>query len=115
MLFRSPIRRNFQRRRVVVGGIDEQWQADLVDLISLIKENKNFQYLLTVIDVFSKFAWVAPLKQKTGKCLVKSFANILKRSKRFPKALQTDKGKEFVNKFFSEMAERQKDSFLHDS
>ena len=60
----KSIRRNFQRRRVVVGGIDEQWQADLVDLISLKKENKNFQYLLTVVDVFSKFAWVEPLKQK---------------------------------------------------
>jgi len=60
----KPIRRNFQRRRVVVGRIDEQWKADLVDLISLKKENKNFQYLLTVIDVFSKFVWVALLKQK---------------------------------------------------
>ena len=108
----KPIRRNFQRRRVVVGGIDEQWQADLVDLISLKKENKNFQYLLTVIDVFSKFAWVEPLKQKTGKCLVKSFANILKKSKRSPKALQTDKGTEFVNKFFQKWLKDKKIHFF---
>jgi len=83
-----------------------------VDLISLTKGNKNFQYLLSVIDVFSKFAWVEPLKQKNGKCLVKSFANILKKSKRSPKALQTGKGKEFVNKLFQKWLKYKKIHFF---
>ena len=76
------------------------------------KRNMNFHYLLTVIDVFSKFTWVEPLKQKTGKCLVKSFANILKKSKRFPKALQTNKGKEFVDKFFQKWLKNKKIHFF---
>jgi len=62
--------------------------------------------------VFSKFAWVDPLKQKTGKCLVKSFANILTKSKRSPKALQTDKSKEFVNKFFQKWLKDKKIHFF---
>ena len=52
----KPIRRRFSRRRVTVSGIDDQWQADLVDLSTIQKENKNFKYLLTCIDVFSKYA-----------------------------------------------------------
>ena len=63
-----------------MSGIDDQWQADLVDLSTIQKENKNFKYLLTCIDVFSKYAWVEPIKQKTGKTLVKAFENILKKS-----------------------------------
>ena len=49
-----PIRRNFQRRRIVVGGIDHQWQADLADVSSLSKENKGYKFLLTCIDVLYK-------------------------------------------------------------
>ena len=81
-----------------MSGIDDQWQADLVDLSSLKKENKNYKYLLTCIDVFSKFAWIEPLKDKNGKSLKEAFARILKKAQRKPRALQTDKGSEFTNK-----------------
>ena len=50
----KPVRRKFTRKRVVVGGIDIQWQADLVDIPEFIKENDGYRYLLVVIDVFSK-------------------------------------------------------------
>ena len=96
-----PIRRKFQRRRIVVGGIDHQWQADLADVANLSKENNGYKFLLTCIDVLSKFAWVVPLKDKTGKTLVKAFTRIFKQKpQRTPLALQTDKGSEFVNKVF---------------
>ena len=93
----KPTRRCFPRRRVIVSGIDDQWQADLVDLSSLKKENKNYKYLLTCIDVFSKFAWVEPLKDKNGKSL-KELCTDFPESPKKPRALQTDKGSEFTNK-----------------
>ncbi len=95
----KPIQRNFQRRRVVVGGIDHQWQADLVDVARISKHNKNIKFLLTCIDVLSKYAWVVPLKDKTGKSLVAAFELIFQTGRQ-PLALQTDKGTEFTNKLF---------------
>ena len=95
----KPIRRRFKRNRVIVGGIDHQWQADLVDVSSLARYNWNIRFLLTCIDIFSKFSWVVPLKDKTGASLIKAFERIL-RDGRKPRVLQTDKGSEFVNRKF---------------
>ena len=57
-------RKNFKRKPTVVAGIDKQWQADLADLQALSRKNKSANYILTVIDVFSKFAWAMPVKNK---------------------------------------------------
>jgi len=95
----KPARRRFARRRVIVGGIDHQWQADLIDIQRLKKDNDGFTYLLTVIDVFSKVAWVVPLKNKTGAVLANAFEAIFSGGRK-PVKLQTDKGTEFVNKVF---------------
>jgi hypothetical protein len=62
----KPMRRHFKRNRVIVGGIDQQWQMDLADMQSMQKFNDGYRYLLVCIDVFSKYAWVVPLKNKTG-------------------------------------------------
>jgi hypothetical protein len=74
----KPTRQRFPRRQVVVYGIDHQWQADLVDLGKLAFYNKGFKYLLTCIDVLSQYAWVVPLKDKTGKTLKEAFQVIFK-------------------------------------
>ena len=95
----KPVRYNFPRNRVIVTGIDDQWQADLVDISSLARFNKGYKFLLTCIDVFSKFAWVVPLKNKTGESLVNGFQSILDLG-RSPEKLQTDKGTEFLNRNF---------------
>jgi hypothetical protein len=84
---------------VVVYGIDHQWQADLVDLGKLASYNKGFKYLLTCIDVLSKYAWVVPLKDKTGKSLKEAFQVIFKTGRQ-PIRLQTDRGTEFTNRVF---------------
>ena len=57
----QPVRHHFLRSRVVVGGIDVQWQADLADVSWLASKNHGIKYLLTCIDIFSKYAWVEPL------------------------------------------------------
>ena len=69
----KPARRRYKRSRVIVPGINAQFQADLVDLQNLSRYNKGYKYLLTCIDIFSKYAFVLPLKTKQGQELVKAF------------------------------------------
>ncbi len=95
----KPLRKHFKRNRVYVNTINELWQMDLADLSSLKKYNRGYKYILTCIDVFSKFAWAVPLRDKSGKVLVKAFRAIL-RSGRRPDCIQTDRGTEFLNKLF---------------
>src|SRR5215475_4323724 len=92
----KPIKTKFQRRRVYVDHIDQQWQADLVDMKSLKSHNKNYNYILMVIDCFSKYGWAVALKKKTGDEVLNGFKKIFKTRK--PLKLQTDKGTEFINK-----------------
>ena len=94
----KPARRRFPTLRVLVFGPDEQWAADLVDVQQLKKFNKGVNYLLTVVDVFSKYAWVVPIKQKTGLQVASALTDLFKTSKRSAQKLQTDDGKEFYNK-----------------
>src|SRR6267154_2120281 len=96
----KPIIRKFKRRKVIVHNIDEIWSADLVDMQQYSRQNKGYRYLLTVIDIFSKYAWAIPLKTKTGKEIIQSFEKLIKVRK--PKKIWTDAGKEFVNKYFKE-------------
>ena len=96
--FHKPARKNFKRNRAITGGRNIQYQADLVDLTSLSAFNNGYKYLLTCIDIFSKYAWAIPLKTKTGPEITNAFKKIFKSQK--PKILQTDKGSEFLNKTF---------------
>lgn len=77
-------------------GIDETWQADLVDMQKYSRYNKGFNFLLTVIDNVSKYAWGLPLKNKTGKELQKAFEFLFKQG-RIPVNLHVDQGTEFYN------------------
>ena len=94
----KPIRRKFTRRKILVGRLNQQFQADLNDMQSIAKYNNGYRYLLTVIDVLSRYAWALPLKNKTGKSLVEAFGKIFQERK--PEKLQTDKGSEFLNAQF---------------
>ena len=95
----KPARRRYNRSRVIVRGINAQFQADLVDLQNLSRYNKGYKYLLTCIDIFSKYAFVLPLKTKQGQELVKAFQKILSTGRK-PTKLQTDQGTEFLNRVF---------------
>ena len=66
----------------------------------LSRYNKVIRFLLCVIDIFSKYAWVVPLKDKKGISIVKAFQIILKQSSRKPNKIWVDKGSEFYNAFF---------------
>ena len=76
--------------------MDDIWCSDLVDMQKLSKWNKGYKYLLMVLDLFSKYGWIVPLKTKTGLEVSKAFESIFKKGK--PKKLWVDKGKEYYNK-----------------
>ena len=82
--------------------MDDVWGADLVEMQEWSKQNKGYRYMLNVIDVFTKFAWSIPLKDKRGDTVTEAFKNIVKTSKRIPKHLWVDQGKEFYNKNMDE-------------
>ena len=63
------------------------------------KFNKGFRFLLCVIDIFSKYAWVAPLKDNKGISIVNAFQKVLKESDKKPNKIWVDKGSEFYNNF----------------
>ena len=107
----KPIKRSFPKSRVLVTSMDEQWQMDLVDVSSLARHNAGYRYILTAIDVLSKHAWVVPLKNKTGKTLVKAIKTIFK-SGREPFKMQTDKGSEFTNRIVQAFLKKKTLSFL---
>ena len=74
--------------------------ADLADMKLLSKFNKGFRFLLCVIDIFSKYAWVVLLKDKKGISIVNALQKILKESDRRPNKIWVDKGSEFYNNSF---------------
>ena len=94
----KPIKRKFGKRRVLSGGIDDIWSADLVDMQQNRKHNNGIRYLLNVIDVFSKYAWSVPIKDKTGKSISEAFQHIIDSSNRKPNKLWVDQGTEFYNR-----------------
>ena len=61
-----------------MNSIDEILAADLIDIQAFSKDNNGIKYLLTVIDIFSKFVWIAHLKRKTGQEVANAFSSILK-------------------------------------
>lgn len=93
-----PVRHNYKTRPVLVYGIDEQWQIDLVDLTKLSRHNNNYRFIMTVIDVLSKYAWLIPLKSKHGKEIRFGLETLFSKTSRRPKVIQTDKGTEFYNR-----------------
>ncbi|PFX14318.1 putative uncharacterized transposon-derived protein F54H12.3 [Stylophora pistillata] len=92
----KPIRRNFTKRRVIVNGIDEIWCSDLVEMQKFAKWNKGYRYLLMVLDIFSKYGWIVPLKNKKGESVAEGFERIFTEG-RVPKRLWVDKGTEYYN------------------
>ena len=95
-------RKQYPTRKYIVHDIDEQWQADLADVSLISKQNRGYNFILTVIDIFSRYAWARPLKTKSGPEVAAAFKDIF-REGRIPKRVQTDQGKEFENRHIAEL------------
>ena len=76
---------------------DNFWGADLADMQLIPKCNRGIRYLLCVTDIFSKYAWVVPLKENKCIIIVKAFQSILDSSGRKPIKIWVDQGSEFYN------------------
>ena len=94
---RKSIIRKFKKRKVNSSFIDNIWGADLADMQLISKIDKGLHFLLFVIDIYSKYASVVPLKDKEGITITKAFQNILDKSNRKPSKIWVDKGSEFYN------------------
>ena len=96
----KPIIKKFGKRKVYSTFKDSICGVDLADMQLFSKYNKGIRFLLRVIDIFSKYAWVVPLKDKKGISIVKAFQIILKQSNQKPNKIWVDKGSEFYNTYF---------------
>ena len=99
----KPVRRNFKRVKVIVHSPSEQLDVDLVDMQSLSKDDDGIKYLLVAIDVFSRYAWVEPLKNKTAKEVERELMIILNQPK--PRKIRADGGSEFNNRWVETLLE----------
>ena len=96
----KPIIRKFNKRKVYSQFKDNIWGVDLADMQSLSRKNKGIKYILCVIDLYSKYAFVIPLKDKKGISIVNVFDKIIKQSNRKPNKIWVDQGGEFYNNVF---------------
>ena len=79
-----------------MNGIDEICAADLIHMQAFSKDNNGIKYLLTVIDIFSKFDWIIPLKRKIGQEVANAFSRSLK--ERRPSKMWVDNDRKFYKK-----------------
>ena len=96
----KPVIKKFNKRKVYLQFKDNIWGVDLGDMQSLSRKNKGIKYLLCVIDLYSKYAFVIPLKDKKGISIVNAFDKIIKQSERKPNKIWVDQGSEFYNNNF---------------
>ena len=89
----------FKKKKVYSSFRDNIWGVDLADMQSLSKYNKGIKYLLCAIDLFSKYAWVVPLKDKRGITIVNAFQKIISKGRKANK-MWFDQGGEFYNNLF---------------
>ena len=85
-----------KKRKVYSSFRDNIWVVDLADMQSLSKYNKGIKYLLCAIDLFSKYVWAIPIKDKKGSSIVNAFKKIISKCK--PNKMWIDQGSDFYNK-----------------
>ena len=93
----KPKLKRFPRRGVFSPAVNAIWGGDLMDVHQYSRINKNYKFILVLIDVFSKYAWTRPLKNKSSSVVARAFADIFNTSKKSPQKLWTDRGTEFYN------------------
>ena len=95
----KPVIKKFNKRKVYSQFKDNIWGVDLADMQSLSRKNKSIKYLLCAIDLYSKYTFVIPLKDKKGISIANAFDKIIKQSNRKPNTIWVDQGGEFYNIF----------------
>ena len=96
----KPVINKFNERKVYSQFKDNIWGVDLADMKLLSKQNKSIKYLLWAIDLYSKYAFAVPLKDKKEISITNAFKKIIKQSGRKPNKIWVDQGSEFYNHDF---------------
>ena len=96
----KPIIKKFNKRKVYSQFKDNIWGVDLADMQSLSRKHKGIKYLLCAIDLYSKYAFVIPLKDKKEISIVNAFNKVIKQSGKKPNKIWVDQGGEFYNNVF---------------
>ena len=106
-----PVRKRFPRNLYNVTNVMDVWECDLVDVQTPGKYNDNYKYLLAVLDVFSKFLHIVPIRSKIGTAITTEFRSVLaKYSKPLRRRLiwvRTDRGKVFLNRSFQDVLKKE--------
>ena len=102
----KSIIRKFNKRKVHSPFIDNVWGADLPDMQLISKFNKGIRFLFCVIDIYSKYAWAIPLKNKKGITITNAFQKKLKESNCKPNKIWVDKDSEFYNRSMKSRLEK---------
>ena len=96
----KPVIKKFNKRKVYLQFKDNIWGVDLADMQSLSRKNKGIKYLLCAIDLYGKYAFVIPLKDKKEISIANALNKIIKQSNRKPNKIWVDQGSEFFNRDF---------------
>ena len=104
-LLRSKLK-VFPRRRIFSPHVDAIWAVDLLDIHKYQNVNKNYNFILVVIDIFSKYAWARPLKFKTGILTSRALEDVIITSKRSPSKIWVDRGRQFYNRYVTDVCQR---------
>ena len=100
-IYSKPPKEKYATYKTDVYFIDDIWSLDNLDLIVYgLEDNRNYRYILVIIDHFSKFGWAVLSKNKNAQTIKDSFDINLINSKRKPSLIETDRGKEFHNNIF---------------
>ena len=102
----KPVVRRFNKRKVNSPFIDNIWGTDLVDMQLISKFNRGFRLLLYVIDIYSKYALVIPLKDKKGIAITNAFQKILDESNCKSNKILVQRGSEFYNRSIKSWLEK---------
>ena len=102
-IYSSSPKKKYPTNKTKFKSIDDTWSSDLLDMNDYgAKNNRGYSYILVGIDNFSKFGWTIPLKNRYAHSITDAFLQIIKTSRHKPNLLETDKGKEYVEKLFNE-------------
>ena len=103
----KQVRKRFPTRKYISVSKDNNWFCDLADVSNLKQDNSNITFLLTIIDLFTRYAWVVPIRDKSAKSIVMAFEKVLKEGRK-PFVLASDRGTEFKNSTFQNLLKKYK-------
>jgi len=93
----KPVKRIFKREQIVMSAIDQQWDADIMDMVKFARQNNGYRYLAIFIDIFTRYIWVRPLKTKKPNEMVEVMKDVFSEG-RVPLSIRTDRGSEYIAK-----------------